>query len=43
MGLGLIGFIKSVYFWDFYKALSLMYYTPRRLYPFKDMCDPFPD
>lgn len=43
MGLGLVGFIKTVYFWDFYKSLSSLYYTPGRLYPFKDMCDPFPN
>ena len=41
MGNGLKGFIRNVYIWNFYKALSTMYYTPRRNYPFKDKCSAF--
>ena len=41
MGDGLIGFIKTVYIWDFYKAMTNLHYTPRRNYPYKNQCSPF--
>ena len=43
IGDGLVGFIKAVYIWDFYKSLTNMYYTPRRNSEYRrlDRCSPF--
>jgi hypothetical protein len=41
IGKGYIGFIRNVYIWGTYKSLSHLYYTPRRIYPYKDQCSPF--
>lgn len=41
MGKGFIGFIKTVYFWDFAKTINTLSYIPRRNLPIKDMCTPF--
>jgi hypothetical protein len=43
IGLGLLGFIKTVYFWDFAKTLNTLSYSPRKNFPLKDRCSPFKD
>lgn len=44
IGGGLVGFIKAVYLWNFYKSLTNMYYTPRRNSEYRrvDRCSPYP-
>ena len=43
MGNGLIGFIKAAYIWDYFKAPTNLWYTPRRNEEYRrlDMCSPF--
>jgi hypothetical protein len=43
MGDGLVGYIKTVYIWNVYKALTNLYYTPRRNSEYRrlDRCNPY--
>ena len=43
LGLGLRGYIKTLYIWGLYKSLTHMYFTPRRNDEYRrlDRCTPF--